>query len=482
MNRNLTYAAIFVFALSATGCVNREAQTQAKRTQTILSDQIIPVQVEMVVGKPFVEMMEITGSLTSADDTQVGARVAGKITQVFVKDGDSVKAGQLIAIQDAREGRSRTSQARAQLDGALASLRQAEAEALVGPRRSLASVRAARAQLATAESNLLKARNGSRIEERRQAEAQLQAAKTGLDIAKKDRDRGQILLEQGAISERDFDRYRQAYANALAQYEGALENTRIVANATRPEDIRSLEGQVAAAREQLQSALASQRLDSQYADRVDQARAQVRSAQDQIDLSQQTVGDAEIRAPFAGRVSGKPLQIGSYAGPGTQVVRLVGTEGIYFEGQIPEVKINSIRTGMPVTIQLDALAGRFYTGTIAAINPQAESLGRLYKVRVMLSGAPGDLKGGMFARAKVELNRRENVVTVPSGALLGEPGSRFVYVANGTKAAKRVVETGLEQAGRTEVTGISEGDKVITSGQTQVKADTPIRIEESKGA
>ncbi len=482
MNRNLTYAAIFVFALSATGCVNREAQTQAKRTQTILSDQVIPVQVELAVGKPFVEMLEITGSLTSADDTQVGARVAGKITQVFVKDGDSVQAGQLIAIQDAREGRSRTSQARAQLDGALASLRQAEAEAVVGPRRSLAAVRAARAQLATAESNLLKARNGSRIEERRQAEAQLQAAKTGLDIAKKDRDRGQILLEQGAISERDFDRYRQAYANALAQYEGALENTRIVANATRPEDIRSLEGQVAAAREQLQSALASQRLDSQYADRVDQARAQVRSAQDQIDLAQQTVGDAEIRAPFAGRIAGKPLQIGSYAGPGTQVVRLIGTEGIYFEGQIPEVKINSIRTGMPVTIQLDALAGRFYTGTIAAINPQAESLGRLYKVRVMLSGAPGDLKGGMFARAKVELNRRENVVTVPSGALLGEPGSHFVYVANGTKAAKRMVETGLAQAGRTEVTGISEGDKVIISGQTQVKADTPIRIEESKGA
>lgn len=482
MNRIQLIAYIAIAAFATQGCVNRDAQAQAKKTQAVLSDTVLPVDIEVAKAKPFVEMLEITGSLTSADDTQVGARIAGRLVQVLVKDGEQVSTGQLLAVQDSRDGRIRLRQAQSQLDVALASLREAEANAVQGPRRSLAAVRAARAQLASAEANLLKARNGARSEERRQAEAQLRAAKTSLDIAKKDLDRGQKLLSEGAISEKEFDRYRQAYANALAQYESAIESNKIAAGATRFEDIRALESQVSAAREQLQTALANQSLDTQYRDRVSQAQAQVRSAQDQIDLAQQAVGDAEIRAPFAGRVAGKPLQIGAFAAPGTPVVRLVGSEGIYFEGQVPEVKINSIKSGMPVTIQLDAMSGRFFSGYIAAISPQAESLGRLYKVRVTLAGYPEELKVGMFARAKVELNRRTDVITIPAGAILGETGSQYVYVVDGTKAIKRVIEPGQSQAGRVEVTGISDGDRVVIQGQSQLQSGSTVRVEETKGA
>ena len=481
MNRFPLLALVVVAAFAMSGCVNRGAQAQAKKTQAVLSDQVIPVQVEVAIGKPFVEMLEITGSLTSADDAQVGARAGGRLVEVLVKEGDQVSAGQVIARQDSREGRTKVRQAQSQLDSALASLRQAQTEATVGPQKSMAAVRSARAQLASAEANLLKARNGARSEERRQAEAQLRAAKTGLDIAKKDLDRGQKLLDEGAISEREFDRYRQTYANALAQYESAIESNKLAAGEARFEDIRALEGQVAAAREQLQTALAGQRSDSQFRDRVAQAQAQARSAQDAIDLVRQSLDDTAIRAPFSGRVAGKPLQIGTYASPGTPVARLVGIEGIYFEGQIPEVKISSVKSGMAVTIQLDALQGRFFTGYIAAISPQSESLGRLYKVRVTLSGYPEELKAGMFARAKVELDRRANVITVPGGAILGETGSQFVYVADGSRAMKRVITSGQTQAGRVEVTGISEGDKIVVQGQTQLQSGTPIRIEESKG-
>lgn len=477
MNLRLLILVLPIVFLGVGGCVNREAQAQAKRTSAVLSDPVALVRVEVAKSEPFVDLQEITGSLTSADDTQIGAKVPGRLIQVLVKDGDSVSAGQLLAVQDSREARTRLRQAQSQLDSALASLRQAQADAVEGPRRSSATVRAARAQLASAEAQLLKARNGARSEERRQAEAQLTAATTNLEIAKKDLDRGEKLLAEGAISQRDFDRFRQQHAGAVAQFESARETVRILQNATRPEDIRALESQVQAAREQLQTALSGQRMDSVYADRVAQARAQVSSAQDQIDLAQQGVGDAEIRAPFAGRIAGKPMQIGTYLGPGTPFARLVGTDGIYFEGDVPEVKINQVQIGMPVTISLDALPGRFFSGTVAAVNPQAESLGRLFRVRVMFAGAPADLKAGMFARGKVELSRSESAITVPSNALISKGERTVVFVVSDGKAVERQVTRRRERGDRVEVEGLNPGDNVVIRGQQLLQAGATVRVE-----
>ncbi|MBL8060303.1 MAG: efflux RND transporter periplasmic adaptor subunit [Chthonomonas sp.] len=467
-------------SLVLVGCVNRDAQAQAKKTQEVLADQVVPVRVETAIAKPFAVLLEVTGSLTSNEDSEVGAKVGGRLVSVSVKDGDTVVADQVLARQDSREAQTRVRQAQAQLNAALAAQRQAETEAMVAPQRSNAAVRAARAQLASAEANLLKARNGARSEEKRQAEAQLRAAKTNLDIARKDLERGQKLLDEGAISERDFDRYRQTYANALAQYESALEANNLAQSAARPEDVRALESQVSAAREQLQSALANQRLDVQSQDRVVAARAQVASARDAVDLAQQAVDDAIIRAPFSGKVSGKPVQIGTFVGPGTPVVRLVGEQGIYFEGEVPEVKIAKVKLGMPMAIELSALQNRMFSGIVAAISPNSESLGRLYKVRITISGNPPDMKVGMFARAKVETDQIPDAITIPSGAMLGDEGSKYVYVVDDGKAVKRMVTPSLTQAGRVVVSGVSEGDQVIIQGQTLVVGGTTVRVEGAK--
>ncbi|MCC6685548.1 MAG: efflux RND transporter periplasmic adaptor subunit [Fimbriimonadaceae bacterium] len=478
MNRLVFIPIISAVLLS--GCVNRDAQAQAKKTQTVLADQVVPVRVETTIAKPFATLLEITGSLTSNDDSEVGARVGGRLVAVLVKDGDSVVAGQVLARQDTREALTRVRQAQAQLSSALAGLREAQTAAMVAPQRSTATVRAARAQLATAEANLLKARNGARSEEKRQAEAQLRAAKTNLEIARKDMDRGQKLLDEGAISERAFDQYRQTYANALAQYESALEANSLVQAGSRSEDIKALESQVSAAREQLQSALASQRLDPQYRDRVSGALAQVDSARDAVALAMQQVTDATIRAPFSGKVAGKPLQIGTFAGPGTTVVHLVGSQGIYFEGEVPEMRISKVTAGLQMSIQLDALQGRLFSGTVAAVSPQAESLGRLYKVRITMNGNPPDIKSGMFARAKIETDTIPDAITVPSSAVLGDEGAKYVYVVQDGKAMKRSVTVGLTQAGRALVLqGLSEGDKVVVQGQTLLASGTTVRIEDS---
>ncbi|MBN8690444.1 MAG: efflux RND transporter periplasmic adaptor subunit [Armatimonadetes bacterium] len=477
MNRSITIAFILVASLGLSGCVNRAAQAESKETQAILSDSKIAVQVTKVVTGEWSDNLEVTGSLVSSEDATVTASVGGKLTAVYVKDGDSVSAGQIIAIQESADYRSRRAQAQAQYDAAQSQLQQAMNDARVGPERSLAAVRAARAQLQSAESQLLKARNGARNEERRQAEAQLNAAKTALNIAKKDLDRGQTLLDEGAISEREMDRYRLAYANAQAQYESAVESYRIAINATRQEDIKVLENQVESARQNLQSALANQRLDSQYSERVNGARAQLRSAQEQINLADQALEDSKVRAPFSGKVSGKPLQPGTYAGPGTPICRLIGGDGMYFEGDVPEVSVSQIQQGQRVNIQVDALKGSYFNGTVLAINPAAQTLGRLYKVRIQIDGVPPSLKAGMFARGSVQLSERNGVVAIPKLAVVKREDKNVVFVAEGSKAVMKIVDLGLTKGERVEVkSGLNGGENLIISGQNLLVDGNPIAL------
>ena len=74
-----------------------------------------------------------------------------------------------------------------------------------------------------------------------------------------------------------------------------------------------------------------------------------------------------IRAPFSGTVSGKPVQPGTVVGPGTAILRIVGTQGIYFEGNVTSEAINDLRPGQPVTIAVDAVPGRTFPGAVRAV-------------------------------------------------------------------------------------------------------------------
>lgn len=480
-SRTFLFASLLALvALPLTGCVNRAAQEQAKRTEAITKDKTVPVKIEPVRGRSIAETLSINGNLSTSDDTIIGAKVSGRLVAVYVKEGDTVSAGQVIARQEDRDLNTQLRQARAQVEAARSAVRQAENQARIAPQRSAAAVSASRARLAEAEAGLLRLKNGARSEERAQAEAQVRAAKTNLEVAKAALDRAEYLVREGAASQRELDQARSGYANALAQYETAIEQQRLVNNFARDEDIRQAEAQVRQAREQLQADLANQRLDIQNNEGVQAARANLLAAEEAVNLVEQARDDVNIRAPFAGRIYGRPAQPGTVLGPGAQVARLVGREGLFFEGEVPEVRISQIQPGMPVAIRVDALNGMTLTGTVAAINPSSESLGRIYKVRITLDSRDADLKNGMFARGTIELGRRENAITVPSAAILRDEAGRYVYLAVDGKAVRRDVKVVGEQDGRSTVEGLSEGDPLVVSGQAQLVPNSVIRIDDGK--
>jgi len=432
----------------------------------------------MTVGtQSMVELMEITGAITNSDDATVTANAAGKIVSVSVKDGDSVTAGQVIGRQDTVDEQAMLRQQLSSVSSAMARLNEARNDAAIGPKRSASVVRASRAQLQQAEQNLLKAKNGARPEEKAQAEANVRNAKTQLDISKRALDRAESLFKEGAISQKERDNAQSLYSNALANYESALESKRIVLNATRSEDLRIAMASVTSARESLQQAIDNQKLDSQYIEKISQAEANLNQARESVNLARMAIEDSIIKSPLTGRISGKPAQPGQYLGPGTPFVRIIGRDGIYFEGDVPETKINLVKQGMQVIVSLEAVPNTKISGKVAAINPSSGSLGRLFKVRITLDSTPDTVKSGMFARGKIELSRNDNAIAVPKNVLLRDTNGEYVFVLNGDVAQRISVKTGRTQGEMVQVDGLPAGKQLVIQGQDQLKAGTKVRIE-----
>jgi RND family efflux transporter MFP subunit len=469
---------IAAFALFALGCVDREAQVQAKQTENLIKDPTIAVTVMDIAPTSVEDTLDITGTIETSDDVSVTAIVGGPLIAVYVKDGDQVRAGQAIAKQDASDYQARVTGARAQANAARSALDQARADAEIGPVRSTAAVKAAEARLSQAQSRLQRLINGARPEERAQAEAQVNKAKSDLDTAKLALDRAKRLFTEGAIPKAALEQAENAYASALAAYDSALQNLRLVQNASREEDISAARQDVAAAQQQLAIDQANKRLDVLYEHRVESAQANLQSAQQNLRLAEIALDNTTLRAPFSGRLSGKPLQAGTYVSPGVEVARIVGTGGAYFEAEIPESQIALVQPGMSVEVSVDALSGAKAAGTLIAINPQATGAGRLFFGRVRLDSVPAGLRAGMFARGVAVLGRRDGVFLVPSEAVLKDGDKSYVFIAVGEKAQRRDVTIGVTRNGSTEVIGIGEGDQIIVKGQGTLTDGSTIKLQD----
>lgn len=458
------------------GCVDRQAQGQAKRTQALINDPVQLVSVQPAERQTVEDRIEITGAFVTAEDSQVGAKVGARLVAMFVKEGDPVRAGQVIAQQETTDALTRVRQAQAGVDAARSQVDQAMQDARVGPQRTSAAVAGAEARVRQAEANLAKARAGARTEERRQAEAAVNAAKSSLELARRELDRGRRLVREGAIAQAEVDRLENAYNAALAQYEQALENQRLLQSGTRVEDIAAAEQEVRAAREALRSERASKQLDSQFQDRVNAARANYRSAVEQLNLARQELSNLTIRSPFSGRVAGRPSQPGTFLGPGSPVARIVAVEGTYFEGQVPESAIDVVDVGQTIRVEVDA-TGRTYTGRVSAINPVGSAVGRLFAVRVVLAGGSEGVKPGMFARGIVTIDSVPNATVVPVTSVVRRGDRQGVFVVESQKARFKPVRLGIRSGDRVAVEGIAPGETVVIEGQTAIEDGNSVRIE-----
>lgn len=203
----------------------------------------------------------------------------------------------------------------------------------------------------------------------------------------------------------------------------------------------------------------------------------------------EVVEQKTIRAPFAGELGIRKIDIGQYVSPGTSMVTLQQIDPIHVNFSLPEQHINRVEKGMEVDLSLSAWPQETFTGKIVALEPGADENTRNFGLQARLVNSERKLRPGMFARVKVRLPESEDVVVVPRTAISFNPYGNSVYVitpregeqAEGKEESlmvkRRFVKTGRVRGTMIAVTqGLEPGERVASSGLLKLRNNASVKI------
>jgi HlyD family secretion protein len=336
------------------------------------------------------------------DDSAVASKTGGRILEVRVREGDSVHAGDTLAVLDDRQIRAREEQARGLVEGADAGAKAARAQIEVleeqlrqGQLQTEQATVDAEGRVSQAEADLAA------------AEADLARQEASFQLAKFDRDAYTRLAQTGAASERqgreastNADQQAAAVAAAKRRVEasrGALTTAKAnVANtAIRGAQTAAVRKQIAQQQAEIASATA------------DAARARAELAEARANLQ-----DLTIEAPFAGTVMTRTAEPGEVVQAGASIVTLLDLTKVYLRGFIPEGRIGRVKIGQPARVFLDSQPDHPIAAYVLRIDPRAtftpentyfqdDRVKQVVGVKLQLKDAVGFAKPGMPADGEV---------------------------------------------------------------------------------
>ncbi|MDM7460182.1 MAG: efflux RND transporter periplasmic adaptor subunit [bacterium] len=468
----------FAIAVSLAACGRGRGGAPASQAQASEA-AAVSVAVEQIRLGSLTESASVTGELQSYNDTTVAAKLGGRIVEVRVREGDRVRRGDVIAVQDPTDLQLQLRQAESAVRAAESNLRQAEIAARTQPAQTEAQIQAAKAALEAARARLRALQAGARPQERQQAEQAVAAARANFELAKANFERAQQLHQQGAIPKQQLDSAKTAYEAAQAQLRQAEQTLSLVREGPRRDDSEAAEQAVRQAEEAYRQATLGKAQDELAQQRVDAARAALQQARAQVNLLKQQLADTAIRAPFDGIVADRFVEVGSMTAPGTPVARLVTVDRLYFEATLPEVLLRDVKVGQQVETRVDAFPDRVFVGRVDAIYPAVADQARNLRIRVSLAN-PADLplKAGLFARGEIRLREYQNVPLTPKLALIEKGGATRVFVIESDVAKQRELKVVATNAEVIYATGVQPGETVVVRGQDLLSDGQPVRIIE----
>ena len=356
-------AVMVIGAANVTGDNAKPTASGARAALEFLASDLFTIQRDT-----FVRSIPITGTLAALTEATVKARVAGDLIEVNVREGMAVKKGQVLARIDPTEVVAR-----------------------------------------------LAARD-----------AEVEAARAQLDLAEKNRNTQQSLVDKSFISRNAFDATRNAY---------------------------------------------------------DVAVARLRAAEAERALARKSQADAVLLAPISGFVSQRLVEPGERVAVDARVMTIVDLSRLELEATLPAARMGEVRIGQKLVISVEGDPGRQHSGTIERINPATNAGSRSINVYALIGNTGATLRAGMFAQGAIQLRRVDNAVAIPSSAVRIEASKRFVYVIDADTLKRVEVSLGEEDgAGRVLVlSGLDAGGVIVKNNLGVLREGASVRILGRKG-
>ena len=220
---------------------------------------------------------------------------------------------------------------------------------------------------------------------------------------------------------------------------------------------------------------------------LDASLAAIDSTDAQVTAQQAVIDKKRIRAPFAGLLGIRAVDLGQYVNPGAKLVTLQQLDPIFVDFFLPQKSMHEIQLGQQVQVASDALPGVPFSGQIAAIDSAVDVGTRNIKVRAEIQNPKHQLLPGMFVTAEIDVGRPEPRVTLPQTAISFNPYGNIVFLVEEQAAGpdgkpkltakQKFVTTGDTRGDQIAVLdGLKAGDQVVTAGQLKLRNGTPVVV------
>lgn len=220
----------------------------------------------------------------------------------------------------------------------------------------------------------------------------------------------------------------------------------------------------------------------------DGVEAQYKQAAAQVDAIQATIAKKTIRAPFAGRLGIRQVNLGQILNDGDLIVSLQAMDPIFVNFQLPQQELAKIRQGFKIKLTTDALPGKVVMGTITAINPQVDSATRNIRIQATVANKDEQLHPGMFVNVAVALPKERAILAIPATAVLYAPYSDSVFIvekkkADGSAGGGSVVRQQFIRMGDKRgdfiavASGLEEGQTVVSTGSFNLRNGQSVVVD-----
>ena len=343
-------------------------------------------------------------------ESNLAFQASGRVKQVYLDEGQSVKAGQCIAELSPEEYIAARDQAKAALNQAMDSRKQLESMLELYEKTLPAAVSQAEAAVNTAQAQLTEQEAGNRVQEVERARLSVQEAEINRDNALKDKQRYDSLFKNGFIAEKDRDSITVKYENELKAYQRAASAYNMAREGFRKESI-------AAARARLAEAQAALRLSRGNLKKIDAAQADIQAATARIQAAAAALNASEIQlgythltAPFDAMITNRNVEPGEVVTPSREVITLADVSRIDLKVFVDETQIGKVHPGQKADVRIDTFPGKVYPGVVSYVSPEGEFTPKIiqtrkervklvYLVKIALTNPNDELKSGMPADA-----------------------------------------------------------------------------------
>ena len=340
------------------------------------------------------DVIRISGNI-EVTDSDVSFKIAGRVLDRLVSEGEMVREGQIIARLESQDLSNEVAIWKAEVQGTESEL----AELRAGSR--LEEIDESRAALEKAQSDLDELLAGSRPEEIAASEATVELARANMENLKVEMNRYKKLFDEEVVSAEKYDKARTDYKMALAQVKQTEEMLHLAQKGPRKEDIEQARAALKGAREKFKLVKKGPR-----AEKIDQASAKLAKAKASLSLAKTKLSYGEVFSPLTGVVISENIEAGEYVVPGTPIVTVGDLVNVWVRGYVDEEDLGRVKVGLDAQVTADTYPEKVYEGVVSFISSKAEFTPKsvqtqkervklVYRIKVDIRNPNMELKPGM---------------------------------------------------------------------------------------